>query len=150
MNKVQKLENQRRQEYYERQRQEQIRKQDILDRNLKKLDRVFKFLDLTDDDILIAISEKIGPEVLTKILKFWSEGDLKEEKKAKEFKTDIAYSFSSDECFELYENLKWHDQEDFRESFVNELEQKDQLIFVADTLEKIIAFENFKEEWKNK
>lgn len=150
MNKAQKLEAKRMQEYQECLRQEENRKQESLDRNLKKLDRVFKFLDLTDDDILIAISEKIGPEVLSKILKFWSEGDLKEEKKAKEFKTEISHQFSSDECFKLYENLNWYDQEDFRERFVNELEQKDKLIFVADTLEKTIAFEQFKEEWKNK
>ena len=143
-------EQKRREGYYECQRQEQIKKEEALERSRKQLDRVFKFLDLEDEDIIQAISEKISSDYLKKILDSWLEGNMKEEKKGKDFLEAIAKNFTSYDLFTYFEKSSWHDREDFQESFVEYLEKNGTLTFKADSLEKVIAFEKFTEEWKNK
>lgn len=143
-------EQKRREEYYECLRQEQIKKEEALERSRKQLDRVFKFLDLEDEDIIQAISEKISSDYLKKILDSWLEGNMKEEKKGKDFLEAIAKNFTSSDLFAYFEKMQWYDKDDFQESFVVYLDKNCTLTFKADSLEKVIAFEKFTEEWKNK
>lgn len=131
MNKSQKAEKNRREEYHERKLQEQIKKNEMLERSLRQLDKVFNFLDLADQNILQAISEKVDPIDLNRILECWNENVVrKESQKGDEFIESIV--------------------SDYDELIVENLESAGLLVFKADTLEKVIAFEKFTEEWKNK
>lgn len=143
-------ESKRREEYYECMRQEQIKKEEEIKKIVTKVDRVFKFLDLGNPEVLKTISERVSSIHLKSILDCWLNGNLLEDKKGKDFLEAISENFTSFDLFKCFEKSTQCDKEDFQESFVDYLEKEGFQTFKANSLEKVIAFEIFKEEWKNK
>lgn len=150
MKKSQKAEKNRIGEYYESLRQERIKKEEEIKKIVTKVDRVFKFLDLENPEVLKAISERVSSIHLKSILDCWLNGNLSEDKKCKDFLEAISENFTSFDLFKCFEKSTQCYKEDFQESFVDYLEKEGFQTFKADSLEKVIAFEKFTEEWNNK